>query len=144
MLERLLALLGPHWHELWVIFYSLMGIWSLFRQRRYSDVLLARQEQQTIERVFKEVNETQRTLSTAFAQGEPQTLADLLSSAERDWSLRSYGPPSHVEDSEATVQRAPPEPPPRVSRPTLPPSSSPPRPKESPSYLRTKPPPVKR
>ncbi len=32
---------------------------------------------------------TIETLSTAFVQGEPPTLDDLLASAERDWSLRS-------------------------------------------------------
>lgn len=36
----------------------------------------------------KDVNETWRIASTAFASGEPITLADLLSKREADFSLK--------------------------------------------------------
>jgi hypothetical protein len=73
------------------------------------------------EHVFRRVNEISTTLSTAFASGEPQTLDDLLSKAERDWSLKSYGPPPEVDPQ--TVALPPREVQPRISRPPPPPSS---------------------
>lgn len=81
-------------------FCSLMLTWVLTRTNRWLREQVAHERQLTqqhIEREFARQNETVRTLSTAFAQGEPQTLDDLLSSAERDWSLTSFGPSSERE-----------------------------------------------
>jgi hypothetical protein len=47
-----------------------------------------------LQRHISEQNETVRIVSTAYASEEPQTLEDLLSHAERDWSLRSSEMPS--------------------------------------------------
>lgn len=64
---------------------SLIVIWQLYRRQRYLTAALDRLQRQRI----SDANETWRIACTAFASGEPITLDDLLSSAERDWSLRS-------------------------------------------------------
>lgn len=69
----------------------LIGLWwvkltfGLFRRTRYLEELVRREQQRSITRQ----NELLKTLATAFASGEPTTLDDLLSHAERDWSLKS-------------------------------------------------------
>lgn len=85
MWQQVYSALAPHWHELGGICYLLLRIWLLRRQKKWQQELLARQRQQHID----SQNETLRIMSTAYASEEPQTLEDLLSHAERDWSLRS-------------------------------------------------------
>jgi hypothetical protein len=55
-----------------------------------------KQERANEEREWRRQNETVRSLSEAYAKGEPPTLDDLLSNAERDWSLRSSKTPSET------------------------------------------------
>lgn len=90
MLTQLYQRLAPHWHELGAIAFFLARTWLLHRQMKWQRELLARQRQQHID----SHNETIKIMSTAYASEEPQTLDDLLSHAERDWSLRSSEPPS--------------------------------------------------
>ena len=84
----------------------LVGLWwikltfALYRRTRYLEELCRRLQQQSSEReraALKESlerqNELLRIVATAFASGEPITLDDLLSHAERDWSLRSSKKP---------------------------------------------------
>lgn len=87
---------------------------QLLRTMSSQSELLARAEQRHI----SEHNETIRTMSTAFASEEQPTLDDLLSSAERDWSLRSSEPPSTKTPREQSYNRlarssVPPPPPAR-------------------------------
>jgi hypothetical protein len=105
MLQQLYDELKPHWHELGAISYFLLRIWILKRQRRW----LRKHSELEGQRVIASSNETLRIVSTAYASGEPQTLGDLLSHAERDWSLRSSQPPSEEEPTRTT------RPPPRES-----------------------------
>jgi hypothetical protein len=132
MLQQWLEVLKPHWRALGVISYCLTRIWMLKRQRRWQSKLLAQEQQRHI----ASQNETLKTVLTAFASGEQPMLDDLLSSVERDWSLKSsaqsYAPGTY--DDEPTALRTPaPEPAPRVSRPPPPPS------RRETSYLRPKP-----
>jgi hypothetical protein len=60
-------------------------ILTLYRRTRCLTARLAFEQQRRI----AEANETWRIASTAYAAAEPVTLEDLLSSAERDFSLRS-------------------------------------------------------
>ena len=69
--------------------YLVRSLWRVVRERNCSRELLRRDKQRNIERQ----NELVRTLATAFASGEPPTLDDLLSHAERDWSLKSSKTP---------------------------------------------------
>jgi hypothetical protein len=69
--------------------YLARTIWRVVRERNCSRELLRREQQRNIERQ----NEQLKILATAFASGEPPTLDDLLSHAERDWSLRSSKTP---------------------------------------------------
>jgi hypothetical protein len=85
MWHQLYEALAPHWHELGGISYLLLRIWLLRRQKKWQHELLARQRQQYID----SQNETVKIMSTAYASEEPQTLEDLLSRVERDWSLQS-------------------------------------------------------
>jgi hypothetical protein len=101
MWQQLWTKLEPHWHELGVISYSLIRIWMLRRQARWQVKLL---EEQRLSHIASQ-NETVRIMSTAYASGEPVTLADLLSSAERDWSLRSAAGQSASDDDEPTELR---------------------------------------
>jgi hypothetical protein len=84
----------------------LVGSWwmkltcALYRRNRYLEELCRRLQQQGSERervLLKESlerqNELLRIVATAYASGEPTTLDDLLSHAERDWSLRSSKKP---------------------------------------------------
>ena len=84
----------------------LVGSWwmkltyALYRRNRYLEELCRRLQQESSERerqILRESlerqNETLRIVSTAYASGEPITLDDLLSHAERDWSLRSSKKP---------------------------------------------------
>lgn len=118
MLQQLLDGLAPHWHELVVISYCLIRIWRLKRQRSWQRRHSALQEQHVID----SSNETLRIVSTAFASGEPLTLGDLLSSAERDFSLRQSALASTVEVTpqpkprESSYERLVP-PPPMFPRP---------------------------
>jgi hypothetical protein len=130
MLHQWLEALRPHWHALGVISYCLIRIWMLKRQRRWTRKLLAQEQRRHID----SQNETLRIVSTAFASGEQPTLDDLLSAAERDWSLKSSSPQSAgTYDDEETAMRTPLPEPPRVSRPPPPPS------RRETSYLRPKP-----
>lgn len=104
-----------HWTECFRIFVELstlfgllLSTWSRSRERKWQARLLALSQQQGISRQ----NETVRILSTAFASGEPLTLDDLLSSAERDFTLRSSEKPSEPPSGMALR----PMPPPRRNR----------------------------
>lgn len=85
-------------HTLYDVLFAALGlgsylarlIWRLVRERNYSQELLRREQQRSIERQ----NEMLKILATAYASGEPTTLDDLLNDAERDWSLRSSKTPS--------------------------------------------------
>ncbi len=101
MLQQLWNALAPHWHEFGVISYCLVRIWLLRRQKKWQNELLARQRQQHID----SQNETVRIMSTAYASEEPQTLEDLLSHAERDWSIRSSERPSSIPPSHTPTPR---------------------------------------
>lgn len=87
-------------HTLYDVLFAALGlgsylarlIWKLVRERNYSRELLRRQQQRDIERQ----NELLKILCTAFASGEPTTLDDLLSHAERDWSVKSSRTPSDL------------------------------------------------
>lgn len=83
LLDVLYAALG-------LISFLAHNLWRVCRERNCSRELLRRELQHSIEMQ----NETVRILSTAYASGEPTTLDDLLSSAERDWSVRSSRKPS--------------------------------------------------
>lgn len=96
--DALLPLLAERWHELGVIFYLLLRTWTLRRRSVWLRRLLELEQRRHI----ASQNETVKILSTAFASGEPPTLDDLLSHAERDWSLRSSRPPP-----EPPTQRVP-------------------------------------
>jgi hypothetical protein len=94
LVEALCAALG-------IGLYLAQTIWRLVRERNYSRELCHREQQRNISREnellqsnIARQNETLRVVLTAFASGEPVTLEDLLSSAERDWSLRSSRTPS--------------------------------------------------
>lgn len=121
MLLQLYTALRPHWHELGAISYFLLRIWMLKRQRRW----LRKHSELEGQRVIASSNETLRIVSTAYASGEPHTLDDLLSSAERDWSLRSSEPPSERDTTTRPPRESsytkrvslPPPPPPRMPRP---------------------------
>lgn len=105
--QAIFDVLAPHWRELGVISYSAIRIWQLKRRTRWLKRHSELTEQRLTERVFWQSNETLRIVSTAYAHGEPATLDDLLSSAERDWSLKSSSPPSATDDDEQTISRAP-------------------------------------
>ena len=69
-------------------------IWRLVRERNYCRELLLREQQshiqkqsETLRTSIERQNELLKIVATAFASGEPPTLADLLSKAEQDWSL---------------------------------------------------------
>lgn len=85
----LLPWFEEHSEALGAICFVLLSIYRGYRTARLNAEHLERERQRLTRFAFEQVNETQRTLSTAFASEEPQTLADLLSHAERDWSLRS-------------------------------------------------------
>lgn len=112
---RAWPVLEPHWPELLGIAFSAIRIFALKRQTRWLRRHSALQEQ----RAIASSNETLRIVSTAFASGEPLTLDDLLSNAERDWSLRQSAAPSE----------------------TNPPSRTTPQPRESSYHRITLPPP---
>lgn len=120
-------LLKLHWRELGVICGCLIRIWQLSRQKRWQKQLLALEQRRHI----NSQNETLRIALTAFASAEEPTLEDLLSGAERDWSLKSSQASS--DEEEGTVQ-LPQRRPVRVSRPPPQPSTS----RET-SYFRPKP-----
>lgn len=65
------------------------NLWRVTRERNCCRELLRLEQQRNI----AQQNETLRILSTAYASGEPTTLDDLLSSAERDFTLRSSRTP---------------------------------------------------
>lgn len=79
-------------------------IWRLVRERNYSRELCLREQQshmqkqsETLRNSIERQNELLKILATAFASAEPVTLDDLLSHAERDWSLKSSKTPSESE-----------------------------------------------
>lgn len=102
-LQHYLVALQPHWHELGVIAFCLTRIWMLRRQKRWLRKHSALTEQRLTERIFYQSNETLRIVSTAYAQGEQPTLDDLLSHAERDWSLRSSPEQSGDDETDPTI-----------------------------------------
>lgn len=94
VLEVLCAALG-------IISLQARTIWKLVRERNYCRELCLREQRlhmqkqsETSKNSIAQHNETLRIVLTAFAAGEPITLDDLLSSAERDWSLKSSKTPS--------------------------------------------------
>lgn len=102
-LQHYLVALQPHWHELGVIAFCLTRIWQLRRRNMWQRKHSALTEQRLTERIFYQSNETLRTVSTAFAQGEQPTLDDLLSHAEHDWSLRSSPERSDDDETDPTL-----------------------------------------
>lgn len=99
-----------------VTFGCLIATWLLYRTNRWLAKHLElersrydRHMSARSEREFRRQNETVKTLSDSYARGEPPTLDDLLSSAERDWSLRSSVTPYETPRSK------------RTGRPSIPP-----------------------
>jgi hypothetical protein len=99
-------------HQLIAAFCAALGIvslqartiWQLVRERNYCRELLVREQQshmqkqsETLRNSIERQNELLKILATAFASAEPVTLDDLLSHAERDWSLKSSKMPSDPE-----------------------------------------------
>jgi len=75
-------------------------IWRVVRERNYSRELCRREQHSNMLRQnellrlsIERQNELLRVVLTAFASGELVTLDDLLSHAERDWSLKSSKTP---------------------------------------------------
>jgi hypothetical protein len=93
MLQPLLHALAPHWDMLGAASYFLIRIWLLKRQRRWQKKHLELEQRRHI----ASQNETLKIALTAFAQGAPPTLDDLLSKREADFSLRSSETPSERE-----------------------------------------------
>lgn len=79
--------LRAHWEVLGVGSAYLLRGWMLRRRMRWLEKLLELQRQ----RHTSSHNETIEIMSTAYSSEEPLTLEDLLSRAERDFSLRSSG-----------------------------------------------------
>ncbi len=87
--------------------YLVHTIWRIVRERNCCRELLAREQRshtlkltehtqkqsELLKNNIERQNEQLRILATAFSSGEPITLDDLLSNAERDWSLRSSNSP---------------------------------------------------
>ena len=76
------------------------SLWRVVRERNCCRALLLLEQQshmqkqsETLRKSIERQNEILRILSTAYASGEPPTLDDLLSHAERDWSLKSSKTP---------------------------------------------------
>jgi len=63
-----------------------LSLWRTVRERNSCRELLVREQRQ---KNLEQQNELVRILATAFSSGEPLTLDDLLSRAERDFQLRS-------------------------------------------------------
>ena len=80
--------------------YLARSIWKVVRERNYCRELLVREQHsntlkqnELLRLSIERQNELLRVVLTAFAAGEPTTLEDLLSHAERDWSLKSSKTP---------------------------------------------------
>jgi hypothetical protein len=80
--------------------YLARSIWKVVRERNYCRELLVREQHSNTQKQnellrlsIERQNELLRVVLTAFASGEPTTLDDLLSHAERDWSLKSSKTP---------------------------------------------------
>jgi|SRR5262245_331536 len=74
-----------HWEVLGVGCAYLIRGWMAWRRRRWLERLLELQRREHI----SQQNGTIEIMSSAYSSGEPLTLEDLLSRAERDFSLRS-------------------------------------------------------
>ena len=73
-----------------------LSLWRTVRERNSCRELLVREqrrntsrESELLQKNLEQQNELVRILATAFSSGEPLTLDDLLSRAERDFQLRS-------------------------------------------------------
>lgn len=100
-----------------VTLFSLVAIWLLYRTNRWLATQLERERTRfdkqmsaQHEREMRRQNETVKTLSEAYALGEPPTLDDLLSSAERDFSVRSSVTPFETPAAKSRTTRIPPKP----------------------------------
>jgi hypothetical protein len=62
----------------------LIAIWLLYRQRRYSRELVARQQQ----RDLRSVSETWRTAFETFLREQPRRLRDLVEDTESESELK--------------------------------------------------------
>lgn len=85
LLDYSQSLLARHGVELVTLGFLLVRVLSLRATLMWQRELLAIEQQRHI----SQQNETVRILSTAYASEEPLTLDDLLSRAERDFTLRS-------------------------------------------------------
>lgn len=122
------------WFEPLVTFCSLLGMWLLYRTNRWLAEHLERERTRydahkrkrkelatkQREREIARQNELLRVISEAYAHGEPHTLDDLLSHAERDFTLRSSRTPSGYPERRSKPpsyrRTIPPSPPPRSER----------------------------
>lgn len=117
LLQLVRDVFEQHWRLLLELSIFVVREWlsrrRLSRQRSWQFELSARASAEHT----SEHNRTIETMSTAYACEEQPTLEDLLSRAERDWSLRSSDPPSR-KTPEASYNRlversSRPPPPPR-------------------------------
>ena len=65
-------------------FCLVIGIWLVYRQRRYSSALSARQQQ----RELRLVNETWRTAFETVLREQPRRLQDLVEDTESEFERR--------------------------------------------------------
>lgn len=120
-MQHLTEWLALHSEELGALCFVLVGIWRSYRTRQLHAEHLERERQRLTRFAFEQVNETSRTLSTAFANDNPPTLSELLSHAERDWSLHSSDSgctPDDIDRDAVTVAAVPH---PKSMRQTIPP-----------------------
>jgi len=112
LMQHVTEWLALHSEELGALCFVLVGIWRSYRTRQLHAEHLERERQRLTRFAFDQVNETSKTLSTAFAGDSPPTLADLLSHAERDWSLTSSeaGSTPDEDDRQAVTVEAVPHP----------------------------------
>lgn len=119
MLQRALEWSAEHYETLGALLFVLANIWRNYRTRMLHAEHLERERLRHMRFTYEQSNETLRTASTAFASEEPQTLEDLLSHAERDWSLKSSGagslrePDDEQQQTVRAIPRPRPVPPPR-------------------------------
>lgn len=68
----------------WGGFCAVIAIWLLYRQRRYSSALSARQQQ----RELRLVSETWRTAFETFLREQPRRLQDLVEDTESEFERK--------------------------------------------------------
>lgn len=83
-MSQLVEVLRAYYVDVGAICFLLIRIWLTRRLTRWQERLLELEEQ----RLESAVSETWKAACTAYASGEPPTLADLLSKREADFRLK--------------------------------------------------------